>query len=173
MKSLKDLNIEIFNLGKDYLRANDGTKQMIYKINGKMLLYGNTVISKDEAIDLLNTLREYGKKLDKICTSTSYSKLLPLFREYYKALNGYIKDFEWVDEDIHTLQKLINYNVANYIREKKTVGLNPESITKHLQYMKRTYKIINDSPYMDRLKLKSFMEMNKELLKEYSSIFKL
>lgn len=173
MKSLQDLGIEILNLGKDYFKANDTTKDMVYKVNGSILKVNKTVITKTEAEELLHVISEYGKKINSICTVTIANKLLPTFRTYYTNLKEYIEEFEWSEADITTLQKLINYNVANYIREKKTLGLNPESITKHLQYMKRTYNIVLQSPFKDKLKMKSFMEMNKELLKEYSSIFKL
>lgn len=172
MKRLDDLEISILNLGKDYIKSDESTRKLVYQINGKILEYGNTVISRNEANELMEHIINYGKKCEVICSDKIKNKILPLLRFYYRKLENYVKEFKWCEEDITVLQKLVNYNVVNYIKDKK-VGLNPDTITRHLQYQKRTYKILNESPYIDNIKLKSFKEMNKELLKEYENIFKL
>lgn len=171
MKKLVDLNI-----GKiEFKKFSKELNKLVYSYNDIIERYSKTILTKEEAEDILDCFINIGiyVKNNDLPFTRIKEEILKQIRTHCKTLKQYIKEFKYTEDDINDFQKLINYNVANYIRAKKQEKLNPVTITKHLQYQKRTAQAIKEFPFNERLNLKSFKEMNKELINMYVTNFKI
>lgn len=123
----------------------------IRKLNNTIYQYSTTPISKGKAteiIDMLSLIQKTNK--------------MPDIQLYMNILQTYVVNFKWTDEDIQTLQRVINYNVAYWIKTKNVD--TDEVILSHLKRWLNTKEMIDESPYKNELKLNSFNRLNKEYL---------
>lgn len=154
MKNLKELGIEVIVLKMD---KSDRIKEIQYSINEMIFKYEHTYLFKSEAIELKELLLMYGIEL-KDNTTPSGTTLKSILRAYIKSLDTYIIQYK---EDHNIIQKMINYHISRYVKDKHTDKLTVSRMIKHLDCWKRFKDNVEDTV---NLNLKNFNDMQRELL---------
>ena len=143
LKTLTELNIKPIT-GK--LLSPD-----IKRFNKEILLYQNTPLAKSKAFELFTFANIIGK-----------TNKMPDIQLVANKLNKYFLEFLWCLDDKDVLQRLINYNVARWIKTKD--DNDDETIIQHLQRWKYAKELVNESPFKDEIKLDSFNRLNNEYI---------
>lgn len=154
MKTLEDLGIKIISLGKD---KSESIKNIQYSINEKIIKLDKTYIFRNEAIEMREMLFNYGMEL-KDDNTPSGSLLKSHLRDFIKLLDTYIATYS---EDLNELQKMINYTVANYVKDKVQKNLTDKRILRYLNEWKRLKENVTDTT---KLNITNINSMQKELL---------
>ena len=130
MKNLKELNVvPIVYKGT----KTDEVREIQYGINDVLFKYQTNPIFKDEAENIISILMESGANLRQDNSEASKS-IKEQLRSHIRQLNGYLDTYSCTAEDI---QKIINFNVANYIKDKKNDNLDDNRIIHYLKQYKR------------------------------------
>lgn len=133
MKNLKELNVvPIVYKGT----KTDEVREIQYEINDVLFKYQTNPIFKDEAENIISILMESGANLRQDNSEASKS-IKEQLRSHIRQLNGYLETYSCTAEDI---QKIINFNVANYIKDKKNDNLDDNRIIHYLKQYKRIQK---------------------------------
>lgn len=162
MKNLKELNVvPIIYKGT----KTDEVREIQYSINDMLFKYQNTFVFKDEAEEIINHLMESGANL-RLDNSEASKYIKEQLRSHIRLLKGYLETYSCTSEDI---QKIINFNVANYIKDKKNDNLDDKRI---IHYLKQYKRIQKQAEGYD-VTAKHINNMQKELLtmfvKKYSA----
>lgn len=123
----------------------------IKKLNGVLVNFKSTPISKSFAIKLIDDFSEV-KKTNK---NTDIQLVM-------NKLERYVFDFKWDDSDKDVIQRMVNYSVAYFIKTKEVT--DSPTVIKHLDRWLYTKGVIDESPFKETLKLNSFNRLNSDLL---------
>lgn len=143
LKTLSELNVKPLT-GK-YLSPD------IKKLNNTLYQYSTTPISKGKTIELINMMVQINK-----------TNKMSDIQVYMNKLQKYVNEFKYTDEDKDTLQRMVNYSVAYWIKTKDVD--TDEVMLSHLKRWLNTKEMIDESPYKNELKLNSFNRLNKDFL---------
>lgn len=154
MKRLEDIGISSISLGKD---KNENVKFVQYEVNELIFGLNKSYLFKGEAESLKEALINHGVALKDDSSSASVC-LKNKLREYIKLLNDYINAYV---EDSNTVQKMISYTVARYVKNKKENSLTKKKILIFLDEYKRLKDNVTDTT---NLNLTAFNDMQRELL---------
>lgn len=166
LQTLKQMGITPITVTNIKLRL-DSLKTLQYKANEVMYPHFNSVLSLDETRALKEQIKLICEDIKKLNETRETQEVIRQLLDIIKALRTYIANYRFDDGDVEKVQKLINYRLACYIKDKKDNNLTDDRILYHLKNIKRLY----DSGFLatSTYKLKPFVSMHKELLEEFNN----
>lgn len=170
LSKLSDLGIGIIQCKQS--GKNDEIIKLQYKANDILFKYSNTYISPVELKNDIDTLINIGIELKNVNVSDTSPKetILRQIRDIVTKMRKYIQQYIYDENDAVIVQKMINYTVTHYLKNKKEDTLTVKKIIKYLDDWKRlhTQFII---PYNIKVKTTTFNTMRDELISILTQIY--
>lgn len=139
--------------------GTDSLKELHYAANAILFQLKNSYIMKNRTIRCGKALKEISDSIKALeVTDKAKAKKQEVINAIDKAL-AYLRSIRKQEASIDEVQRTINFTVSGYLRNKPT---NAREALDQIYVMKELVSDIGDVK-LSKLKIKSFVQMHKEL----------
>lgn len=139
--------------------GTDSLKELHYKANAILFQLKNSYIMKNRTIRCGKALKEIAESIKALeVTDKAKAKKQEVINSIDKAL-AYLRTVRKQEASVDEVQRTINFTVSSYLRNKPT---NAREALDQIYVMKELVSDIGDFK-LSKLKIKSFVQMHKEL----------
>lgn len=139
--------------------GTDSLKDLHYKANAILFQLKNSYIMKNRTIRCGKALKDIAESIKSLeVTDRAKAKKQEIMNAIDKALT-YLRSIRKQEASADEVQRTINFTVSQYLRNK------PTNAREALDYIERMKELISDigDVKLSKLKIKSFVQMHKEL----------
>lgn len=139
--------------------GTDSLKELHYKANAILFQLKNSYVMKNRTIRCGKALKEIAESIKALeVTDKAKAKKQEVMNAIDKALT-YLRSVRKQEASADEIQRTINFTVSQYLRNKPT---NAREALDQIERMKELVSDIGDVK-LSKLKIKSFVQMHKEL----------
>ena len=139
--------------------GTDSLKELHYKANAILFQLKNSYIMRNRTIRCGKALKEIAESIKALeVTDKAKAKKQEVINAIDKALT-YLRSVRKQEASADEIQKSINFTVSGYLRNK------PTNAREALDQIERMKELVSDigGVKLSKLKIKSFVQMHKEL----------